>query len=53
MFVPQSWSISIELLFYLVVPWLISWRTRNLVILAGLSLLSYGANCLFVYPVPS
>ena len=50
MFVPQSWSISIELLFYLVVPWLISWRTRNLVLLAGLSLLSYGANCLFVYP---
>ena len=50
MFVPQSWTISIELLFYLVVPWLISWRTRNLVILAGLSLLAYGANCLFVYP---
>ena len=50
MFVPQSWSISIELLFYLVVPWLISWRTRNLVILAGLSLASYSANCLFVYP---
>jgi peptidoglycan/LPS O-acetylase OafA/YrhL len=50
MFVPQSWSISIELLFYLVVPWLISWRTRNLVILAGLSLVSYFASCLFVYP---
>jgi peptidoglycan/LPS O-acetylase OafA/YrhL len=50
MFVPQSWTISIELLFYLVVPWLISWRTRNLVILAGLSLASYFANCLLVYP---
>ncbi len=50
LFVPQSWSISIELLFYLVVPWLISWRTRSLVILAGLSLVSYFANCLFVYP---
>jgi peptidoglycan/LPS O-acetylase OafA/YrhL len=50
LFVPQSWSISIELLFYLVVPWLISWRTRNLVVLAGLSLLSYGANCFWVYP---
>jgi peptidoglycan/LPS O-acetylase OafA/YrhL len=50
LFVPQTWTISIELLFYLVVPWLISWRTRNLVILAGLSLVSYFANCLFVYP---
>jgi peptidoglycan/LPS O-acetylase OafA/YrhL len=50
MFVPQSWSISIELLFYLVVPLLISWRTRNLLLLAGLSLLSYGASCLFIYP---
>jgi peptidoglycan/LPS O-acetylase OafA/YrhL len=25
LFVPQSWAISIELLFYLVVPWLVSW----------------------------
>src|ERR1017187_1379902 len=50
LFVPQTWTISIELLFYLVVPWLISWRTRNLVILAGVSLVSYFANCLFVYP---
>jgi len=50
MFVPQSWSISIELLFYLVVPLLISWRTRNLLLLAGLSLVSYSASCLFVYP---
>jgi len=50
LFVPQSWSISIELLFYLVVPWLISWRTRNLLLLAGLSLVSYAANCLLVYP---
>jgi len=50
LFVPQTWTISIELLFYLVVPWLISWRTRNLVILAGVSLVSYSANCLFVYP---
>lgn len=50
MFVPQSWSISIELLFYLLVPLLISWRTRNLLLLAGLSLVSYTASCLFVYP---
>ncbi len=50
MFVPQSWSISIELLFYLLVPLLISWRTRNLLLLAGLSLVSYSASCLFVYP---
>jgi peptidoglycan/LPS O-acetylase OafA/YrhL len=50
MFVPQSWSISIELLFYLVVPLLISWRTRNLLLLAGLSLVSYFASCLFIYP---
>ncbi len=50
LFVPQSWSISIELLFYLVVPLLISWRTRNLLLLAGLSLVSYFASCLFVYP---
>ena len=53
MFVPQSWAISIELLFYLVVPWLISWRTRNLVLLGCLSLASYLANCLFVYPALS
>ena len=53
MFVPQSWAISIELLFYLVVPWLISWRTRNLVLLGGLSLAAYFANCLFVYPALS
>jgi len=53
MFVPQSWAISIELLFYLVVPWLISWRTRNLVLLGSLSLASYLANCLFVYPALS
>jgi peptidoglycan/LPS O-acetylase OafA/YrhL len=50
MFVPQSWSISIELLFYLVVPLLISWRTRNLLLLAGASLMSYFASCLLVYP---
>lgn len=53
LFVPQSWFISIELLFYLVVPWLISWRTRNLLLLAGASLVSYFANCLFVYPALS
>jgi peptidoglycan/LPS O-acetylase OafA/YrhL len=53
MFVPQSWAISIELLFYLVVPWLISWRTRNLILLGSLSLASYLANCLFVYPALS
>jgi peptidoglycan/LPS O-acetylase OafA/YrhL len=53
MFVAQSWSISIELLFYLLVPLLMNWRTRNLVILAGLSLVSYVANCLFVYPALS
>jgi peptidoglycan/LPS O-acetylase OafA/YrhL len=53
LFVPQSWTISIELLFYLVVPWLISWRTRNLILLGSLSLASYLANCLFVYPALS
>jgi peptidoglycan/LPS O-acetylase OafA/YrhL len=37
LFVPQSWSISIELLFYLMVPWLASWRTRNLLLLGFLS----------------
>jgi len=50
MFVPQSWSISIELLFYLLVPLLISWRSRNLVLLAVLSCLSFVGSCLFVYP---
>jgi peptidoglycan/LPS O-acetylase OafA/YrhL len=35
LFVPQAWSISIELLFYLVVPWLSSWRTRALVFLGA------------------
>ncbi len=53
LFVPQSWAISIELLFYLVVPWLVSWRTRNLVLLGCLSLAAYLANCLFVYPALS
>ena len=37
LFVPQAWSISIELLFYLIAPWLISWRTRSLVILGSAS----------------
>jgi peptidoglycan/LPS O-acetylase OafA/YrhL len=40
LFVPQSWSISIELLFYLIVPWLTSWRTRNLILLGSLSIAS-------------
>jgi peptidoglycan/LPS O-acetylase OafA/YrhL len=53
LFVPQSWAISIELLFYLVVPWLVSWRTRNLILLGGLSLASNLANCFFVYPALS
>jgi peptidoglycan/LPS O-acetylase OafA/YrhL len=50
LFVPQSWSISIELVFYLMVPWLISWRTRNLVLLGGLSAASYLLAGHFVNP---
>jgi peptidoglycan/LPS O-acetylase OafA/YrhL len=50
LFVPQSWSISIELLFYLMVPWLISLRTRTLVVLGGLSLGFYLAGYWLVYP---
>jgi peptidoglycan/LPS O-acetylase OafA/YrhL len=53
LFVPQTWAISIELLFYLVVPWLISWRTRNLILLGGLSLASFLATCHYVYPALS
>jgi len=50
LFVPQSWSISIELVFYLMVPWLTSWRTRSLIVLAGLSLASYLLAGWTVYP---
>jgi peptidoglycan/LPS O-acetylase OafA/YrhL len=50
LFVPQSWSISIELVFYLMVPWLTSWRTRNLIVLASLSLASYLIAGWTIYP---
>jgi peptidoglycan/LPS O-acetylase OafA/YrhL len=50
LFVPQSWSISIELVFYLMVPWLMSWRTRSLIGLGALSLGSYVAAGWIVYP---
>lgn len=50
LFVPQSWSISIELVFYLLVPWLISWRTRNLLILAVASLASEAVCSHLMYP---
>ena len=51
MFVPQSWSIAIELVFYLLVPWLISLRTRTLVVLGGLSLSFYLVGDWLLYPV--
>ena len=53
LFVPQSWSISIELMFYLMVPWLISWRTRSLALLGGLSFLSCLVAGHFVNPALS
>jgi peptidoglycan/LPS O-acetylase OafA/YrhL len=38
MFVPQAWSISLELTFYLLAPLLMAWRTRSLVLISVLSL---------------
>ncbi len=37
LFVPQAWSLSLEMMFYLAAPFLVRWRTRNIV---GLLLLS-------------
>ncbi|MEP7166999.1 MAG: acyltransferase [Candidatus Woesebacteria bacterium] len=37
--IPQAWSISVELLFYVVAPWLVRKTTRILVVLACLSLI--------------
>jgi peptidoglycan/LPS O-acetylase OafA/YrhL len=39
-FVPQAWTLSIEITFYLVAPWLIHRRTSTLIALAGISLLA-------------
>ncbi|MCB1123066.1 MAG: acyltransferase [Verrucomicrobiae bacterium] len=39
LFVPQAWSVSLELMFYLLVPFLLRFRTRYLVGLFTLSLL--------------
>lgn len=37
--VPQAWSLSLELMFYSVAPFLVRWKTRWILSLAGLSLL--------------
>ena len=46
----RNWSISIELLFYLIVPWLASWRTRNLLLLGVLSFGSCMLSRFFLAP---
>jgi len=38
LFVPQAWSLSIELLFYLLVPFIVNWRLRYL---SGLFLVTF------------
>jgi peptidoglycan/LPS O-acetylase OafA/YrhL len=40
--VPQAWTLSIEITFYILAPWLIRCRTVTLVALAGISLLARG-----------
>ncbi|HVT36273.1 MAG TPA: acyltransferase family protein, partial [Nevskiaceae bacterium] len=36
--VPQSWSLSMELMFYLLAPWLVRLRTRTLFVIAAASI---------------
>ena len=36
MLIPQAWSLGLELLFYLLVPWLLLWRLRGVASLASL-----------------
>lgn len=41
--VPQAWTLSIEVSFYVLAPWLIRCRTVTIVVFAGISLLARGA----------
>jgi peptidoglycan/LPS O-acetylase OafA/YrhL len=43
LWIPQAWTLSIEVTFYVVAPWLIRRRTATLATLAGISLLARGA----------
>lgn len=43
LFVPQAWTIAVELLFYACAPFLLRLRTSRLVLLIGVSLLLRGA----------
>lgn len=38
LFVPQAWTLGVELTFYLIAPFLVKFKTRYLVMLLGLSL---------------
>lgn len=39
--VPPSWSLSLELYFYLLAPWIVRWRIRSIALLAGSTLLGW------------
>lgn len=36
--IPQAWSIAVEVMFYIMVPFIAKWRTRNLIIILLISL---------------
>ena len=46
LFVPQAWSIAIELGFYVLAPFLVRWSSRNLV---AITLASLGMRCVLAY----
>lgn len=39
--VPPSWSLSLELYFYLLAPWIVRWRIRSIALFAGSTLLGW------------
>lgn len=39
--VPPSWSLSLELYFYLLAPWIVRWRIRSIAVFAGSALLAW------------
>lgn len=38
LFIPQAWSIELELCFYALAPWLLRWRSRRLLVVVACSL---------------
>lgn len=39
--VPPSWSLSLELYFYLMAPWIVRWRIRSIALFAGSTLAAW------------